>query len=326
MNLADLSRELRSRAEEVPAAAATTRLAAVRSRIRVRRRRQATGAVAIAATGVAALVFGTQVNVDALRGSPGPAQHGPVFDDVVAGDALVASATGAPGQREVELEFTPTDTYLQLMDFCQVPAETTVMAATTINGHPFLESQCQSGPGVEGPSAPGGMTAEQNRAGWAALGVRPGRTSVIRIQLKLDPATERAYHDLPFVLGVGVYALTGPRVTSDGVPIKVDAEAGGHDYRLRDYRTARVAAGSHELSLDVPAGAWPVWVSAGIVEADGKSGRSATKLGVDDDPAVSEADGGILSALLQDARAHTVHVRSDTDGGVLMLAYYTRVD
>jgi hypothetical protein len=173
---------------------------------------------------------------------------------------------------------------------------------------------------------PGGGSAAENRAGWAAMGVVPGRESVIRIRLETSKHVPRT--DPSVRLGIGVYAMTGERITSNGVVLKLDAEADGHDYRLANYLTRPVSKGVRQLRLPVPAGRWPVYVIGGVGgKIDDKDARATADVGVVGKGPNSYSDGGgVMSVTLDDARAQTVQVHTTGSSGVLLLAYYVRVD
>ena len=328
MNLTDLSAELESRAEDLHPGAAMARLAAVRTRVRARRRQQAAAAALIAAGCAAAVLLGPSLK--AIWASTAPAGRHQVkadsFDDKLAGDPLSASAVGVAGQREVVLRFTPADTNLTLASFCHAPTDTSgLSAAVTINGHAFTEGECERSTGVSNSGTPGGGTAEQIRAGWAALGVLPARESVIRIQLQTESGAPRA--DPSARLGVGLYALTGARIVSDGLVIKLDAESDGHDYRLAKYVTAPVGNDVRQVSLALPAGRWPVYLAGGTAgDVKAKDSRTTTQVTVDGQVHSTSTSGGTSAGILDDAGAHTLRVQTDSSSGVLLLAYYVRVD
>jgi hypothetical protein len=334
MNLTDLSTELQTRAEDLNTGAAMARLAGVRGRVQARRRRRAAAAVLVVAGCVAALVIGPNLSVLHATHSTAPAgQHrikAFTFDDVLAGDPLIASAVGVKGQRSVELRFTPTDTYLSLSDFCYLPRDTSdLVDNTTVNGHPFLGSSCQNSTVANGSSGTPASSADQNeadqnRAGWAEMGVVPGRESVIRIELQAGKDAPRS--DPSVRLGIGVYALTGDRVVSDGQVIKLDAESNGHDYRLVKYITTPVSPQTRQVSLPLPAQRRPVYVASGTVDTKGKDWKKETDLLLDGQEHSSSNGGGWGGEALDDSKAHTLTVRTKSSTGVLLLAYYVRVD
>jgi hypothetical protein len=331
MNLTDLSVELQSRAENLPTGAAMARLAGVRTRVRARRRRQAAAATLIATGCVAAVVLGP--NLSALRAEHPTTPAGrhlvqpDTFDDVLAGDRLTASAVGAKGQPEVVLRFTPVDTDLMLAEFCHVSSDNSQLwAATTVNGHSITRGGCQKSTVANGSGGtPGGGTAKETRDAWARLGVVPGRESVVRIQLQTEKGAPRT--DASVRLGVGLYALTGDRIVSDGLVIKLDAESDGHDYRLAKYATAPVSTAVRQVSLALPATRWPVFVAAGSGgKVSEKDSRTTTEVAVDGRSHGGVSGGGTIYEVLEDARAHTLRVHTDGTSGVLLLAYYVRVD
>jgi hypothetical protein len=332
MNLTDLTAVLQSRAEALPAGAPMARMGAVRARVRARRRRQAAAVTLIAAGCVATAVLGPNLTTLRADHSTDPAgRHHVVkpntFDDVLAGDPLTASAVGAQGQREVVLRFTPVNTDLMLAPYCHVSSDTSgLWAATTVNGHPLTKGGCQTSTVANGQSmTPGGESAKETVAAWAALGVVPGRESVLRIQLQTEKGAPRTDPDVR--LGLGLYDMTGDGIFSDGLMIKYDAESGGHDYRLARYVTASISEKVRQVSLPLPAGRWPGYLTYGTGgDVKEKDSQSSSEVTIDTGSNFASTSGGTAAQVLGDARAHTVRVRTDGTSGVLLLAYYVRVD
>lgn len=150
--------------------------------------------------------------------------------------------------------------------------------------------------------------ADANRAGWASLGVVPGRESVVRIQVATGarPADD---------LGVGLYERSAPRVTSNGVVLRERIQVGDRDYRLMEYRTARVTATVRQLSFT---GTGPGVVTAGL---DGTTtGRLRVRVDRED---VSYGDGGgtSTSPTTSDRPTTTVTVTGPA-AGTMLVAYY----
>ncbi len=337
MNLTDLSAELDARAAGVQPSPGTARLAAVRGRARRRRRRQV-GAVAVIVTGCA-LAFAVGPTLAGLhrdRSAPPARTDHPLqpftFDDVAAGDPLVAHVMGPAGRNEIELRFTPTDTNLSIHDFCYVarPKTSSTAGGLTINGHPSFKSSCSSDTLTTDSTSFGSGTAAANRAGWAKLGVIPGRESVLRYRLRTFPSATRLT-DPSVRLGLGLYQLSGDRITSDGIVIKQDAETDGHNYRLAGYVTAPLTRSRRTLALPVPASRQPAYVLEGSQGVDERGGdRGNTELTVSGDAGgLGGTSGGTGSLVLDDAKAHTLKLTVDAatgNRGVMMLAYYVRAD
>jgi hypothetical protein len=335
MNLADLSAELEARADGVQPSLGTARLAALRGRARRRRRRQV-GAVAVIAAGCA-LAFGVGPSLAGLHrdGSTPPARTDHplkpfTFDDVDAGDPLVAHVVGAAGASDVEFRFTPTDTNLALRDFCYLEHPVADRFGTiTINGHPDTETGCgESGATGGGTTTFFGDGPAANRASWAALGVRPGRESVVRIRLTTSAGASRS--DATVRLGVGLYQMSGDRVTSGGVVIKEDAEPGDqHNYRLAGYLTAPITRTTRRIDLAVPAGRYPVYVVSGSPGVSSGVTRGYTSLSLDGTGGQQSSSGAYGGDVLEDAHAHQLTLSVDAatgNTGSLLLAYYVRVD
>ena len=334
MNLTDLSAELEARAAAVQPSAGLARLAAVRGRARVRRRRQA-GAVALIAAGcaLAIAVVPNLVGLHIDRSAPPTRGAHPLkpftFDDVDAGDPLVAHAMGAAGQNEVELRFTPTDTNLSLHDFCYVPKSDGVLAGkVSVNGHEAIGSTC-SEEKLTGSSSSFGDNAAETRAGWADLGVIPGRESVLRIRLQTFKSG-KLLTDPSVRLGIGIYELSGDRITSDGQVIKQDAEADGHNYRLAGYRTVPITRQHRTVTLAVPAGRAPAFVLAGSPGASAESDKGNMELTISGGGIPEGGSSGIvMTTTLDDAKTHTLNLGVDAatgNAGILVLAYYLRTD
>jgi hypothetical protein len=290
MNLTDLTTELETQAASAAATPGMQRLVGVRHRIRIRRRRQVATAAGLTAFCVAAVVLFPGVSrLQAERNPappatvPGPRPSDPLtFAPDRAGDPLIAKGVSAPGSSEVVVRFTPADTRLAISDFCRMPGVTAPVKGRApfvfemeINGHRFSGGDCDSDDAAGSSTVSyGDLESKENRTSWAALGVVPGRESVIRMTAKpvkgasaVPPATR---------LGIGVYALSGERVVADGIPIKMQAEVDGHRYRLSGHTTAPATSKRRQLSLDVPAGRHPAVLLYGNPGGDPDNGGFAS--------------------------------------------------
>jgi hypothetical protein len=347
MNLTDLTTELETQAASAAPTPGMQRLVGVRHRIRVRRRRQVATAAGLTAFCVAAVVLFPGVSRLQAERNPAPPATvpGPVpgpgtrpsdpltFVSDRAGDPLIAKGVSAPGSSELVVRFTPADTRLAISDFCRMPGVTAPVKGRApfvfemkINGHPFSGGDCDSDDAANSSTISyGDLESKQNRTSWAALGVVPGRESVIQMTAKpvkrasaVPPATR---------LGIGVYALSGERVVADGIPIKMQAEHEGHRYRLAGHTTAPATSKRRQLSLDVPAGPHPAMLLFGNPGDDSDNGRFAS-LFVDGEEVSANQGGGVASGeLLDDAGAHRVELRLDSGlRGTMVIAYYVRVD
>ncbi|HST80505.1 MAG TPA: hypothetical protein VLL08_02060 [Kineosporiaceae bacterium] len=344
MNLTDLTAELETRATDAVPTVAMNRLTGVRQRIRARRRKQVASAAGLTALGVAAVILipgMSQLRAD--RVPTPPAIDAPIqpanpltFAADVAGDPLIARGVSAPGAGELVVRFTPTDTRLAVSFFCRTPGVTESLKdgspfqyEATINGHRYnTRNYCSGDVGAnESTFSYGDIDSTENRQRWAKLGVKPGQESVLRMTVKatkgkaVAPPTTR--------LGAGIYALTGERVMAAGVPIKVQAEIDGHQYRLAGHTAAPATAKRHRLSLNVPAGPHPAAVLFGNPgDTSEYDPGGAASLAVDGKQRSSNG-GGITASgeLLDDAGAHTLELRLDPKlRGTMVLAYYVRVD
>lgn len=338
MNVTDLGAELQARAIQVPAAAAATRIAGVRGRIRARRRRQA-GAFATVAVACLVAVGFLPIAGDLLanRSQP-PASHSKaksadryVFDDVLAGDPLITSAVGKRGQRDIQVVFTPLDTNLTISAFCDIrdtPDRVTehLTGQVTINGHESLGAGCLSDTSANSVSGgPAGDTPTERRASLARLGVLPGKPSVLRITLVSNDGQVEFNREV--LLGVGLYELSAPRLTTDGVIIPKLAESYPHDYELVSYRTARITKTTRSLTLDLPQAKVSGWVTGGNVTAHEGYAAGTTKITFGKDGGSSQVpDGGSASGPIG-AAATTIKVEvSPGSTGTMMLACYRQVD
>jgi hypothetical protein len=335
MNLTDLAAELQARAADSPPVAGVTRLAGVRERIRARRRKQAGAAIAVTAVCVAAV--GLAPALSGLRADPvrppatSDGKSSPLaFDRDLAGDPLIATAVGPPGQNEVVLRFTPRDANLAISDFCRLPSaagETGFYGNLTVNGHPIPRAYCSRDAVANQNDMQHSDDPRVNRSEWAKLGLLPGRPSVLRIRFqgpKHEPLTDPEVR-----LGIGVYELSGARVVSDGITLKQRAEVGGHEYRLAGYLTAKVTSDHRQLTLSVPAGRRPAAILAGNIDVDWTRHPSLRAQVLIDGREFFTIDSDGMSRLaLDDARAHTAEFRLDAGitSGSMVLAYYVRSD
>ena len=338
MNLTDLSAELQARADD-PAPSvgpAVSRLSGVRHRIQLRRRRQAATAAGIAAVTVAAVVLAPTLSGVRADRTPPPATTATkdplVFASDVAGDPLVATALGAPGQRELVVRFTPTVANLAISTYCRVddagkPNQDEYSEATmTVNGEMLTQGGCSPDDGPNQQSASRGDEPEAALAAWKLSGLRIGQESVFRLRVTskradFDPAgTVR--------LGIGIYVLSAPRVVSDGVRIPQLMDMNGQRYKLAGYRTAAISASKRQLEVVVPASRYPVQLQWGVTDLADGDGRGNASLMLDQGESLGTSDVGIVSGdVLPDAATHTLRIKvSKAARGVMQIAYYTRSD
>lgn len=351
MNLTDLTTELEERAGQASSdrpGPATGRLTGVRRRIRERRRRQVTAAVGLVAAGVAAIVLVPNVSglradqnrQPAITDSPNPTPSptdstaepvsGPLHfpaDGVL--NSLIGSAVGRPGQAELVLRFTPEDLNLGVTSFCRLvgappPALAEVTSETTVNGHPFTQSDCDDEAEAVGDhSWIQDEEATVNRSHWAGRGVVVGQESEIRIRLiRKTPASQ-----VPptLRLGIGIYNVSGRLVLSNGVTLKTKIAAGDHRYYLDKHKTLRATSGRRNLKITVEAGTNIGMVLVGNPNDSSKAGGRA-RLFVDGVERADVAAGGTVSKPVEDTDAHTLELRLDPGlRGTMVIAYYVDV-
>jgi len=358
MNLTDLTAELETRATDAVPSIGTTRLTGVRHRIRARRRRQAASAAGLTALCVAAIVLTPSISGLRADQVPNPSSpdrstpttpllpaptSGPLhFAAAVADDPLIASGVGRPGQRELVIRFTPTDANIAVANFCRLtsappPALAEVEAEATINDHPLTHLSCDDVGSasdndlvtldVDDPTTDAieSDVAELSRARWAALGVSPGKESVLRIRvISVNGSTEVPKR---LRLGLGVYNRSGRQVVSHGVALNVQIADGSHRYSMESHRI--VPSTSKKRSLKITTGDHlnPGMVLIGNV--DDKTppvpGRLA-RLFVDGKERGSVEGSGTLQYALKDTVSHRLEVRLDPGlHGTMVLAYYVDI-
>jgi hypothetical protein len=156
-------------------------------------------------------------------------------------------------------------------------------------------------------------TATANRAGWAQLGVLPGRESTIRIRLAPGSRADE--------VGVALYERSGPRITSDGVVLRERMNVGGTVYRLEDYETRPWARDAASLELAVAPGAdGPGVIVAGFLT--GIDDDASRTLAVDGE-VVSTGGASGLGTMEVNTRPSTVRMSAGGGtAGTLVVAHY----
>jgi hypothetical protein len=211
--------------------------------------------------------------------------------------------------------------------FCRAAGTGDLTAALTVNGKKRSWGNCSNDARANQHTVSHGDKAAENRAGWKKVGVIPGRESVFRIRVTADQAGTQIPSGLR--LGLGIYQLSGPRVSEGGVTFRMLHDAGGHSYQLNDYWASKVTSTVNRIYMDVPEGRYPVQVRLGLEQTEAESKTSGyVRLYVDGKPAGSVySDGGTGFEALDDAKAHTIEVRVDPAvRGTMLLAYYVRKD
>lgn len=334
MNVDDLRSELARRAEDAPRGSHAERMAGISAKRTAYRRPEgplAAGVAVLAVLGWLVFTPNAQDAVDRPAG-PTPASQAPEPDEPFAwpteyaGDQLVASTIGDPGQSHVRLRFVPTTTDLQWDSLCTAPFRPTVFSRVSINGHPLGGPSCAVGDRPGGPSAYfGGGGEARNRQGWESLGVRAGEVSVVEVRLadgRSLPADAR--------LGVAVWDRSGPRLTSDGVTIQKLREDEEGTYRLVAYRTEPLTATTRELSLTVPEDVDDPVVLSGVHGFYSKVRQSVTTTTVSGSGRRDGVEGGgVGGGVIEDIAGETVTLREQRDsvrGGTLIIAIYAPID
>lgn len=336
MNIDDLRSELARRAEDAPHQGShRDRMAGITAKRTAHRRPEgplAAGVAVLAVLGWLVFTPNAQDEVDRPAG-PTPASQAPEPDEPFAwpteyaGDQLVASTIGDPGQSHVRLRFVPTTTDLHWASLCTAPW-LKVAAQVSVNGHALGGSSCAADDRPGGPEVSFGDNTARNSRSWESLGVREGEVSVVEIKLpggRSLPADAR--------LGVGFFDRSGPRVTSDGVTIKRLWESAEGTYRLVAYRTQPLTAVTRELSLTVPEDVDDPVVLSGLDGHYAATRRSATITTVTGrdrrDVVDGFSGGGTGGGVIDNIAGETVTVREGTDGvndGTLVIAIYAPID
>jgi hypothetical protein len=337
MNLTDLTTELQARAETPQPSAAMARLIGVRRRVRARRRRQAASAAGLVAFCVAAVFLAPGVSSlradrtpdPATTDTPGPTPTPSQFAGELGKDPLIASAFGRPGETELVLRFTPTDTNLAISSFCRLeqPAPSgsaNLMIDTTVNGHPLSGTNCTDSARPNSSLVSMGKDVKANRRAWAADGVRAGKQSVLRVRVVLK--NQKVLPGLR--LGTGIYQQSGPRVVSDGVTLEQYVSNGGRRYVLQKYRTMKATATKRTLSLTTPEQTKTGLVVTGNPNGpDGGHLKGEIVLLVDGEEVMLSEGDVTTDHLLDDTDGHTLELRLSRDlRGTMLIAYYVAVD
>ena len=222
--------------------------------------------------------------------------------------------------RELELRFTPRDTNLSLADFCNLrsqPPTGDLRAVLTVNGRPFSESECHVDARPGESRTHHGDDPASNRAGWAALDVRPGEESVIRVRVEGDGGA--------VVLGVGVYELSGARIELGGVTIRRRLQAGDHEYSLIGYEAAKITAARRELELPI-ARERPGWLISGTTGGGADDDQEAVVRVLLDGAELSVDAAGGLAGTQVDTTPRKIRLQVPPGvTGTMLLAYYERL-
>ena len=335
MNIDDLRDELNRRAGHVDGTRHQDRLTGVHSKVTAKRRARAAGSLGAAALTVAALVVVPQVAADMVQpdvddpaaptSPPTPSRRTPeplAFPASIDGDTLLDSTMNKPGRNTLTWRVVLDRLDVLASAFCRLPKDSSYDPATrplvglywAIDGRTLYGSSCSS-------DRPGEAT--QGPVPWRDYGVQPGQP--FTISMWLQRAGNRIQEPRAR-FGLGLYALTGQRVHSDGVELPVIKDASDdHRYRLVDYRT-RALVEARALSLVVPASDRPVYLVYGWSAREQVGGLGAY---LDGEPLSSVTGGGLASGEIigRTVRPHTVRVvaEGESDSGVLVIAYYERV-
>jgi hypothetical protein len=348
MNLTDLTTELQTRAADPAPAVAMNRLTGVRHRIQVRRRRQMASAAGLTALAVAAVILFpgmSQQRAERLPAPPATAVPTPAPSDPLefaaseSGAMLIGSAYGTG---DLVLGFTPQDTNLSVSMFCRLPPgwDGPFLTAGLYAGNdPMFWQRCEEGRAPNQTVFGLSTSGAQNREDWASRGVHPGSEKELHFRLTLEapedesqPGTETpSAAQIPpgIQLGVGVYQLDAPQLTSDGVTWPQMVLADGNEYTLTRNKTTVVTATSRRLKLTAPRGEKPVLVMWGLLQTtEQRQPSGQVRLYVDGTLEGQPLDSGSFeTADLEDPLAHKLELRVPPKlRGTMAIAYYVRTD
>jgi DNA-directed RNA polymerase specialized sigma24 family protein len=261
------------------------------------------------------------------------------FQFSLAGDPLLASRVGRAGQDELVLRFTPHITNLAFSAFCRTAVATGLWLNSTLNGHALSREPCGPDSAADAQTIARDDYPQVTDAGWADLGVRPGRESELLLSLtnrrgeprpRSMPApaeSVRPGRPLPpdqeqLRIGIAVYELSGDRVVSGSVVLKRQAELEGRRYVLGGYRTTMINRTRRRLILPVPPGPAPFLVLAGMPDTMSQS-LDPMPVSVDTEAAQEGPTGGTYSFLVPVERPHLIAIRARPDDtGAMVLAWY----
>jgi hypothetical protein len=246
------------------------------------------------------------------------------FRDHLAGDPLIASQVADRGRNDLTLHFTPESANLVFSQFCHSWHENGPWLTITLNGRNVSLEPCsaESRANAEASSR-GSYVQAVGLNNWAGFGVRPGRESVLRLQLTSPEGRPLAGNVVidPVRLGIAVYELSGPRVVSDGVVIKRQADV-GQSYILGGYRTAKITKTKRTLVMTVPAGERPALLLAGIPDVPSQS-LDRIRVTVNGTQVLAASNVGMFTFPLEAVGQQTVSIQArPEDAGVLVLAWY----
>jgi hypothetical protein len=321
------------------------RLADVRSRVpsrlrRARRRRAGVrSAIAVAAVAVVAagLAQAGPVSDPVLEDPATEAAPAELFDPrnqpsdpdrflfrpELAGDPLLVGRIGDRGQRELTLRFTPSTTNLAFSVFCHSWRDEGLWLESTLNGNDLVQYPCDRTGRANGDEISRDDYPRKTGAGWADLGVRPGRESVLRLRLSSEGQARLDYWALisRARIGVGVYELSGPRVRSDEVVIKRQTEHDDVGYTLGGYKTAKITKSRRALTLTVPAGTAPALIEVGMPHT-ATSGFEPMRVTMDG-IRVTGVQSGTFRFTLPSPGRHVITLRArPDDSGTMLVAWY----
>ena len=331
MKLADLKDTLTSIADEAPVGDAPGRLAGVETKVAGARRSRLVAASVAATVIVTAGAVVTQQAITRNSSSPDPVEHPdkttglPVVEDngvsfyrSPAGNTLVGSAVGEPGEAQIDTTATPQSANLAVAVYC-TGAEG--MADIEVNGHPLYGSSCSDRPGdvAQAQGMSGDGSASSNAASWTRyFDVVAGRPVELTVRFRPEDKDAAGTPQL----GVALYEMTGKMIEDHGQWISTEVVNDGRTFRLVDSAFARFEDGSEAVALPRPGGEGDVWAVTGVA---GVSSGYRTRGPSPDEGTLNKTrglsqSGSILDAAVQVARAR-VKTHGDPTGLIYLLLY-----
>jgi hypothetical protein len=176
----------------------------------------------------------------------------------MAGADLVKAVLGRPGEADLRFSLRVPAAGLAWSSSCY---HSTRWFSVSVDGRPLLGSQCRRQPDLD----PGATAGTFDRSPLPA-GVRPGDSVEVRVHLSPDSRdTTSVARDPRAVLGLGVYAVAGPRHVVLGHELPDRTEADGHDWVASRWESAPAGAGSlrvHLAAADRPR--LVTWAAVGV--------------------------------------------------------------
>jgi hypothetical protein len=324
MNLDDLRRELQGRASDPGSTSMDDRLAGVRHKVVVaRRRKQAAGGVAALASLAVIGVFWSQL-VPGEDGDHVATQEFAELPGQLNGDLRRDAVYNDDGASELQWDLT-LDSYKYVATItCQIPDDAEipnpdqpVQLAWTV-GSSLRTEQC----GAYGtPTAH--ATVASRRSDWRGAGVRVGQPFTIDLRLQQGGRDV----EIPGArFGVGLYDKTGDRHREDGVVLTEILDIDGERYRLAGQEIRPFEGAIRQVSLRTKEADGQIAVVYGW-QAEQPAAPYELR---QDGETLRTGYGGSVDGptLIDGSTSHDLTLRAEGSSvdGVLVLAYYTLDD